>query len=774
MDAFKLLTRSTKLTKSTIHAGDNRLGPLPSAGQTISPQLFGRRNESVSDSSQYPIDLQSRKRKRGGLPTKDTGDLPLELDFFNQSTNVPDGHSSQNAVEKQNPSQASIGDGSNKDHRSMPDGPDMTEEECKRYLKLHKIRVTRLASSTQDNPKSSQGKKKSNPSSGRQGKKKHFEELFPRPLLSFEQLRHDYGVSRRLAENVLEQGYRTPTEVQMGSLPLLLRRGQEAVTPGDIVSIEEASGNDLGGGEVDLIVAAPTGSGKTLAFLIPVIEGLLRNKRESLGSQNRNDTEARLQGPKALLIVPTKELMAQIANEGRKLASGTGIKITAMRKGMRVIDHSDATRSEHLDSTHSPDTSRDREMLSVHEEDGENGAVVKAQILVTTPLSFLNAIKINDDGSASKVPSIRHLVLDEADVLLDPLFRDQTLEIWDACSNPALRASLWSATMGSSIEELAMSRIQSRRERLDKDPSRPWQLLRVVIGMKDSAVPNINHRLMYAATEAGKLLALRQLMHPSKAMSKSTPPLRPPFLVFTQTIPRAIALHSELLYDIPPEAGGSDRIAVLHSDLSDTARNRVMTGFRKGEIWVLITTDILSRGVDFRGVNGVVNYDVPNSAAAYIHRGGRTGRAGREGGVAVTLYTKEDIPYIRSVANVIAATERLRGSSGKGEPGLQKWLLDALPKPSKAEKKRLKRHGVQARNAPPTQSGDEKKANEHSRMRISTKSGYDRRLENNRKGAILGSRRRPTTSTRAKDDDFEEEDVDDASDASSEWNGIQD
>jgi len=213
--------------------------------------------------------------------------------------------------------------------------------------------------------------------------------------------------------------------------------------------------------------------------------------------------------------------------------------------------------------------------------------------------------------------------------------------------------------MSSSIESLAQAIIQSRRQELNLQRSvSPTATIRLVVGLKDSAIPNISHRLTYTATEHGKLIALRQLLRPTTATQDSGPILRPPFLIFTQTIPRAIALHSEILYDIPPEAGGSDRISVLHSDLSDTARDRIMTRFRKGEIWILITTDLLARGVDFRGINGVVNYDIPNSAASYIHRVGRTGRAGRDGGVAVTLYTKEDIPHVKSVANIIAISEK--------------------------------------------------------------------------------------------------------------------
>ncbi|RAL61816.1 hypothetical protein DID88_002879 [Monilinia fructigena] len=167
-----------------------------------------------------------------------------------------------------------------------------------------------------------------------------------------------------------------------------------------------------------------------------------------------------------------------------------------------------------------------------------------------------------------------------------------------------------------------------------------------------------------------------------------------------------------------------------------------MTRFRNGEIWILITTDILSRGVDFKGINGVVNYDVPNSGAAYIHRVGRTGRAGRDGGIAVTFYTKEDIPYVKNVANIIAASEKQAGKPAS-ESSMQKWLLDALPTPSKEEKKKLKKYGVEARRGGLSNSKDgkdSKSGKSKSRMQISTKSGYERKLENNRKGLSRGAR----------------------------------
>ena len=461
---------------------------------------------------------------------------------------------------------------------------------------------------------------------------------------------------------------------------------------------------------IDLLTVAPTGSGKTLAFMIPLLHNILHLKHTP--SALRRSTAA-------VVLAPTKELVQQIVNEGRKLANGTGVQITQARKGMHLA--AVAPGSDEHDA---------------HNVDG-----VKADVLVSTPGLLHSLISNVGELETGMLSAVRYLVLDEADVLLDPLFRDQTLGVWTALTNSALRVSLWSATMGSNVEELARSTIEERRTRLDAAGQELFEapLIRLVVGLKDSAVPNVQHRLIYAATEQGKLMGLRQLLHPTTSSAESGPPLRPPFLVFTQTIERAVALHSELLYDIPAEAGGISRIAVLHSDLSDVARDGVMTRFRKGEIWILITTDLLSRGVDFRGMNGIVNYDIPTSSAAYVHRVGRTGRAGREGGVAVTLYSKEDIPYLKHVANVVAIAQKQKGAqAATGAEGLQQWLLDALPTLSKQDKQKFKKRGIESRTVR-GQQNDPKAAR---KARISTKPGYIRKMENNRKGAVQGSQRR--------------------------------
>ena len=621
----------------------------------------------------------------------------------------------------------------------------LSEDECKRTFKKHKLKVTILEKqSSRDRKRAKMPEKK----------KRKWVQLWPQPLLSFAELRNRYHISQRLSDNLETQGYREPTEVQMGALPLLLGSDDERRLR-DIRSNSRAGAGDS---SISLITVAPTGSGKTLAFLVPIIQRLIERKHSTGGRPEHVTLQA-------LVLAPTHELVDQIVNEARKLVVGTGIRVSAIQKGMRV--HGDAT-TEHQQSS---------AVLDNPKLEASNEQATKTNILIGTPLMTLHALPGSLDSEPLPIPSVRYLVLDEADVLLDALFQEQTLSVWRACNSPDLQTSLWSATIGSSIESLAQTFILDRRRKLKHSDSNikntPHHILRLVVGLKDTSIPLINHRLTYAATEQGKLLALRQILHPTAPngtanKGASDPPvsLQPPFLIFTQTIARAVALHSELLYDIPAEAGGSSRIAVLHSDLSPSRRADIMSGLRKGEIWVVITTDLLSRGVDIRGMNGVVNYDIPTTGASYVHRAGRTGRQGREGGVSVTLYTKDDIPYVKNIANVIAASERAKrchmrsdqkisaaaSRAGLQNPtskdsGLQEWLLDALPDVSKDTKKMLKRRGIESRRAfHHSQSlndgkgdgghgEDAEAAKRARRTRISTKSGYDRRMEGKKRGA---------------------------------------
>jgi ATP-dependent RNA helicase DDX52/ROK1 len=742
MDILKLLSRSTK-KKGGKPSGQASGTSLPSAGTSANPQLF---HDAVPE-------VRGKKRKRGVGQVQMSSQVQEDADgeapnFFASKPEKTTREILPNATAKVDRTKA-----------LATESPDMApirlldEGECRQTLRSHRVKLTILPSikSVDRFRKISKSRKVSKK---KNDAKPQFQQIYPQPLAKFGDLKETYKISGRMAENLAHNGYMIPTEVQMGSLPLLLQPD---------VALGEAStqlGISDGTTRLNLLSVAPTGSGKTLAFLIPIIDQVIQQRRMS--------KEKGTHLLDAIVVAPTKELANQIVNEAKKLSLGTGIKVVGMRKGLNIAARQDCEEQ----SSHA-EVDQDEEDEEGEDEDDEGGeetantikkkqpeSVAKVDILVSTPGLLLSAITTNPKDSIS-LPTVRTLVLDEADVLLDPLFRDQVLGIWNSCTNPELQVTLWSATMGSNVESLASETIKSRHNKLGL--THDFHTVRLVVGLKDTAIPNIKHILTYAATEPGKLLALRQLVHPTARQTDGAQSLRPPFLVFTQTIPRAIALHSELLYDIPVEAGSSSRIAVLHSDLSDSAREDVMTRFREGEVWILITTDILSRGVDFKGINGVVNYDVPNSGAAYIHRVGRTGRAGRDGGMAITFYTKEDIPYVKNIANIIAASEKHAGLS-PSESSMQKWFLDALPNPSKNEKKELKMHGVKARQGGHMKADANSKGRAgQARMQISTKSGYERKLEHNRRGAIQGSRRRAEVEAASGTDGREE----------SEWEGLE-
>ncbi|OTB05091.1 hypothetical protein M426DRAFT_22197 [Hypoxylon sp. CI-4A] len=691
MDLLKILSRGTK--KSATQSAVPKPVTKPS-----NPQLFNDPTRGVK-----------RKRNEEQLASQEADDDLDEINFF-----------APRAAKKSSPEPES-----KETLKQDATKPLLDEDEVRQILRSHRLKFTLLSSHAHEERKKKVKKSKKKEEvkpKEKDGKKP----LFPQPLTSFSELRSTYNISTRLGDNLAKQGYRLPTEVQLASLPLLLQ--PDRAIPSSIAK-ELNFKTDNG---IDFLAIAPTGSGKTLAFLIPAINSILR-RRAGDAAQKEHVLEV-------IVVAPTRELAHQIVNEGRKLAQGTGVKIVGMKRGMQIPvegqpvedsdDDEEASESEQEAASSDDDAETDKPQKAT--------TTTKTDILVTTPMLLRNFLK------SRKLPTVKSLILDESDVLLDPLFREQTLAIWSACTNDSLRLTCWSATMASNVEGLVLEQLKSRGSAESTVP-----LVRLVVGLKDTAVPSINHKLIFTGTEQGKLFALRQLLHP-KSSDKTMPEMRLPFLVFTQTIERATALHSELKFDIPAEAGGSTRIAALHSSLSDSARSNIVTRFRAGEIWVLITTDLLMRGIDFRGVNGVINYDIPNSAASYVHRVGRTGRAGHEGGVAVTFYTHEDMAYLKTIANVISLSEKQAGKST--EEGIPKWLMDSLPKVRKEEKKKLKKHGVESRRGTKA-------------SKITTQSAWERKKEHNRRGAIAGSKKRKTQG----DVDDTQEKKDDG-----EWGGIED
>jgi ATP-dependent RNA helicase DDX52/ROK1 len=221
-----------------------------------------------------------------------------------------------------------------------------------------------------------------------------------------------------------------------------------------------------------------------------------------------------------------------------------------------------------------------------------------------------------------------------------------------ALGRSRLICGMYSATMPQGIEELAVSVL--------RDP------VRILIGGRGKAggaAASVKQRLVFVGREEGKLLAIRQMVAEG---------LRPPALLFVQSKERALQLHKALLFD-------GLNVDVIHADKSPSQREETITRFRRGDTWILIATDLLGRGMDFKAVKMVINYDFPTSAVSYVHRVGRTGRGGREG-EAVTLFTEDDIPLLRSIANVM----RLSGCE------VPAWML-TLKKLPRAERKRLDR-----------------------------------------------------------------------------------
>jgi len=242
----------------------------------------------------------------------------------------------------------------------------------------------------------------------------------------------------------------------------------------------------------------------------------------------------------------------------------------------------------------------------------------KVDVLLATPLRLT---KLAEEGRLD-LSRAELLVLDEADRLFDLGFLEQVDGVIAACSNPKIVRALFSATLPERVEEMARNVLA--------DP------IRITVGERNMATSSVAQSLKFVGSEDGRILALKQLL---------TGGVAPPVLVFVASKERAMALHKQLMYD-------KFHVDCIHSDQSQAARSAAVEGFRAGRTWVLIATDLVGRGMDFLGINTVVNFDFPNSTTDYIHRIGRTGRAGRTGN-AVTFFTEEDSGQLRSVANVI-------------------------------------------------------------------------------------------------------------------------
>jgi len=311
----------------------------------------------------------------------------------------------------------------------------------------------------------------------------------------------------------------------------------------------------------DLIGCAQTGTGKTAAFLLPILNKLAMDPTETTNT---------------LIIVPTRELALQIDQALQGFSYFTSVSSLAIYGG------SDGSSFE-----------REKRALS----EGAN-------IIIATPGRLMAHLNMG----YVKLDNLQHLILDEADRMLDMGFVDDILKISNYL--PKVRQTLmFSATMPHKIRSLANSLLVNP-EHISIAISKPAE------GVIQGA---------YLVYDAQKNNLIKSLLE-GKDLSS--------VIIFVSTKIKVKELERDL-----QKAGLKAK--AIHSDLDQPEREEVLRNFRSKKLQILVATDILSRGIDIEDIGLVINYDVPGDAEDYIHRIGRTARAAATG-VALTFINEYD------------------------------------------------------------------------------------------------------------------------------------
>ena len=322
----------------------------------------------------------------------------------------------------------------------------------------------------------------------------------------------------------------------------------------------------------DLIAVAQTGTGKTAAFLLPVLNRLAQKN---------------IQSTNTLIIVPTRELALQIDQAIQGFAYFTGATSQAIYGG------------------------GDGAVFETEKKALTQGV----NIIVATPGRLMSHLNMG----YVKFDQIEHLILDEADKMLDMGFVDDIAKITTYL--PTKRQTLlFSATMPPSIRKLAQ-KLMVDPEQINIAVSKPAE------GVTQGA---------YMAYDAQKNKLIKAILHEKEYSS---------VLVFASTKQKVKDLHRDL-YRIGLNA------KAIHSELEQKEREEVLRSFRNKQTQILVATDILSRGIDIEDIGLVINYDVPNDAEDYIHRIGRTARASSKG-VAYTFINDIDQQKFQKIEALI-------------------------------------------------------------------------------------------------------------------------
>ncbi|GAB3507606.1 DEAD/DEAH box helicase [Emticicia fontis] len=351
--------------------------------------------------------------------------------------------------------------------------------------------------------------------------------------MTFEEL----NLNKPLLNALQDLGYTTPTTIQKKAFSVVM------------------SGQDVCG-------IAQTGTGKTFAYLLPSL-------RQYQFSKEKN--------PQLLVIVPTRELVAQVVESVQQLSKYINLQVVGVYGGVNI-----------------------KQQVA----ELANGC----DVLVGTPGRLIDLLATN----VVKTKSIKKLVIDEVDEMLNLGFRPQLINILDLLP-PKRQNLLFSATLTEDVEEI-----------IDTYFNQPIKIEAAPAG---TPLDNITQEAYLLPNFYTKVNLLGLLLAKPIETSK--------VLVFVATKQLADQLYEEL------EMEFSSQLGVIHSNKSQNNRFDTIKNFQNGTYRILIATDIVARGLDISEVSHVINFDIPEVAENYIHRIGRTGRQDKKGN-AISFFTEKD------------------------------------------------------------------------------------------------------------------------------------
>jgi ATP-dependent RNA helicase RhlE len=359
----------------------------------------------------------------------------------------------------------------------------------------------------------------------------------------------DLGLLPELLRAVADKGYDSPSPIQIQAIPAVL------------------AGRDV-------LAGAQTGTGKTAGFVLPILQ--------RLAADHTNGTS---RSPRALVLTPTRELAAQVAQSARDYGKYMPLRTFQVFGGVSINPQISALRSG-------------------------------CDILVATPGRLLDLAQ----QRAVDLSKVQVLVLDEADRMLDMGFIPDIRRIIKLL--PQKRQNLlFSATYSDDIRSLA--------ERLLHNP------LAVQVAARNAPIELVEQRA-YRVQKEQKRHLLVHLIREGQWRQ---------VLIFTRTKHGANRLAQQL-------EGAGIQAAAIHGNKSQAARVKALDMFKRGQVTCLVATEVAARGLDIKELPQVVNYELPNVPEDYVHRIGRTGRAGSQG-EAVSLVSSDESGLLRDIERVL-------------------------------------------------------------------------------------------------------------------------